>query len=85
MTTTDHVQDDTSITAPVTTCSWCSAPMTEDLLGDGMHPGCGDPVQLPSAVPPEDLGPCAICGQITVRYGDTATSTLCPDCQDVTR
>ena len=46
------------------------------------YPGCGDPVQLPSAVPPEDLGPCAICGQITMRYGDTATSTLCDACQE---
>ena len=72
----------TTDSTEVTTCTWCGTPMTADLLGDQLHPGCGDPIQLPAAVNPEMLGPCVICGQITTRYGDT--STLCPACQAVT-
>lgn len=75
----------TTDSTEVTTCTWCGTPMTGDYLGDQMHPYCGDPIQLPAAVDPESLGPCAICGQITTRYGDSAVSTLCTDCQDVTR
>lgn len=60
-----------------TTCTWCGTPMTGDLLGDQMHPGCDGPT---AGLDPETLGPCAICGQITTRY-DGADSTLCPDCQ----
>ncbi len=77
--------DPISITGQVPTCTWCSTPMTADLLGDGMHPGCGDTLHQSAAVPPEHLGPCALCGTPTERYGDGAASTLCPDCQDVTR
>ncbi len=88
MTTTDPklntVQIQTEVTLPAP-CAWCGTPMTADNLGDQMHPGCGDPLTQPTAVAPEDLGPCAVCGAATVRYGDRADSTLCPTCQDVTR
>lgn len=84
-----------------TACDWCGTPMHGDyrldlvatvcldpseLLADQRHPGCGDPLRsLSTTVPAEALGPCAVCGTTTVRYGDTAPSTLCPlCCQDVT-
>lgn len=66
----------------ITACTWCNEPMDGDLLGDGRHPACGDPANLPTAIDPETLGPCIVCGQITVRYGDAATSTLCDACQE---
>ncbi len=69
-------------TSMTTTCTWCCTPMMDgDLLGDQVHPGCGDPIQLPTAVTADTLGPCAACGATTTRYGDHATSTLCDTCQ----
>ncbi len=66
------------------TCMWCNAPMTSDILGDGAHPGCDGPPA--TAAPSADAyGPCAICGESTIRYGEHADSTLCGDCLPVVR
>lgn len=72
----------TTTSMTTTPCSWCGTPMDGDHLGDRRHPGCGDPLRsLSAAVTADHLGPCSICGTTTVRYGDHATSTLCPTCQ----
>lgn len=74
------------MTTTLNCCDWCGTPLDGNYLDDHRHPGCGDPLQtLAATVPAEALGPCAVCGVTTVRYGDHAPSTLCPlCCEDVT-